>query len=75
MYIANLRCDYYELLNMIEIVKDCANGDDDLGKLDHWLECAVDSDTVFNNRLAIIQAVYPEYDYNPDFSDLAPEHD
>jgi len=75
MTIINLNCDYFELVNMIEIAKACANGDDDLSKLDHWLECAVDSDTVFNNRLAIIRAVYPEYDYNPDFSDLAPEHD
>lgn len=73
MTIVNLRCDYYELLNMLEIAKACVIGDDDLVKLDHWLECAVDSDTVFENRLAIIRAVYPEYEYNPDFSDLAPD--
>jgi hypothetical protein len=77
MIIVNLNCDYYELVNMIEVIKDCANGDDGLAKLDHWLDCAVDSVTFFENRLAIIRAIYPDYQYNPHslFSDMAPEEE
>lgn len=75
MYYVNLGIDHADLLNLVALARDCANGDDDSRKLDQWLDAVDLSCGIFQSRLEIIRAIYPDYQYNPHslFSDMTPD--
>lgn len=71
MYIANLEMSYAALIGMIELAKECNNGDANPEELDRMIRFATPG-KVQENRIRVIRAVYPEYRYIEGASDMAP---
>ena len=71
MYIANLEMSYAALIGMIELAKECNNGDNNPEELDKLVRFATPG-KVQENRIRVIRAVYPEYRFDDSVADMAP---
>lgn len=71
MFIKNLDCTLDETTRMIRLAERLKIRANTLEQnaLDSWLENVCDNGTAWQNRYAIIKAVYPNFEYTLDFGE------